>query len=218
VEAIPDRLDWNGVLNSSEMLLLDIFRLRGPVLDSYTVSEQGMALGMNENSLTIYKTYSPILWRPVPGYYSIVGSDIPVGTIDELERKKARPSKPTLEFGWTADHRIMVARRLTEGVWLSGIATLPSAVQKFIKDDFSLFAFSKHELGHIKIREASVFGLKPFFRMFGGDPGDVLVLLFDPQKKRCDSWLGGKELSHMIQAGPDSIVAYLSGAQAEVLH
>jgi hypothetical protein len=219
VEAIPDSLDWDNVLNPSEMLLLEIFDRRGPVLDSYTVSEEGIALGINENSLTIYKTYSPILWRPMPGYYSIVGANIPIGLIDELERRKERPRKPTLEFGWTADHRIMVARRLTEGVWLSGITTLPAAVQKFVKDDFSLFAFGKHKLGFITIREASIFGLKRFLRMFGGDPGDVLVLLFNPQNKRCDSWLGGNELAEMIQAGPDAIVAYLSGApESEVVH
>ena len=219
VERVPHELNWDNILNPSERLLLQIFEHRGPVLDSYTVSEHGMALGINENSLTIYKTYSPILWRPIAGYYSVVGSDIPIGLIDELERKKEHPTKPTLEFGWTADHRIMVGRRLTDGVWLSGIATIPAAVQKFVKDDFSLFAFGKQALGTITIREASVFGLKPFLRMFGGDPGDVLVLLFDPQRRRCDTWLGGNELANVIQAGPDTVVTYLLGsAQPEVLH
>ena len=219
VERIPEGLNWDDVLNPSEKLVLEIFKRRGSVLDSYTVSEEGIALGINENSLTIYKTYSPILWRPFAGYYAVVGSDIPVGLIEELERRKDRPTKPTLEFGWTADHRILIARRITDGIWLSGIAGIPSAVQKFVADDFSLFTFGKHGLGSVTIREGNMFGLKPFLRMFGGDPGDILVLLFDPQKKRCDSWLGGNELADLIQSGPDAIAAYLSGAlQTEVLH
>lgn len=219
VERASDQLNWDDVLNPSEKLLADIFKRRGPVLDSYTVSEEGMALGINENSLQIYKTYSPILCRPIAGYYAVVGSDIPVGLIEELERRKERPTKSTLEFGWTADHRIMVGRRISEGLWLSGIASLPAAVQKFVSDDFPLFAFGKYGMGSVTVREGNVFGLKPFLRMFGGDPGDVLVLLFDPKQKRCDSWLGGNELSDVIQLGPDAMVAYLSGApQQEASH
>jgi hypothetical protein len=211
IEALPDKFNWDSALNQSDQLLLEIFN-RGVVLDSYTVSEEGLALGINENSLSIYKTYSPLLWKPVAGHYSVVGSDIPTGLIDELERKKERPGRPTLGFGWTADHKLLFARNITDGVWLSGIVNLPAAVQEFVVGEYRLFGLGKHELGDIHMRDGSVFGIKPFLRMFGGDPGDVLVLLFDLKEKRCESWLGGRELSEIIKLGPDATSEYLSGA------
>lgn len=215
VERSAHTFPWNDVLNESERLLLAIFERRGPVLDSYTVSEEGIALGINENSLTIYKTYSPLLWRPAPGCYSIVGAEIPVGLMEELDRARARPMQTTLGFGWTADHRLLLAKRVTEGLWLSGILNLPSSLAKFISGEFTIHAFGRHELGSINVRQGNAFGFKPFLRMFGADLGDVLVVAFNPRNMRCDSWLGGAELLGLAKIGPDAVMTYVAPSNKE---
>lgn len=212
VARVPDALPWSDVLNPSENLLLEIFDRRGPVLDSYTVSEEGMALGLNENSLNIYKSYSPLLWRPVPGRYALVGADIPIGYIEDLERRKSHTRRSTLESGWTADHRILLARNVAENLWLSGILSVPSAIQPILQGDFLLFALGTHELGTVSVKKGNAFGFRPFLRMFGAEVGDILAVTFDPRSRRCESWLGGNELSGVVALGPDAIVKYVSKA------
>lgn len=218
VERVSDKLEWDSILNSSEQLLLEIFNRRGLVLDSYTVSEEGIALGMNENSLMIYKTYSPLLWRPAPGCYSVVGANIPVGLVEELDRARAKPRKTTLGFGWTANHSLLLAKRITEGLWLSGILNLPSSLAKFVSGEFTIHAFGKIPLGSVTVKEGNVFGLKPFLRMFGADLGDVLVVTFQPSTMRCHSWLGGAELYGLAETGPDAVMSYLAPQNEEEPH
>lgn len=211
VERVENALRWEAILNPSERLLLEIFARRGPVLDSYTVSEEGISLGLNENSITIYKTYSPLLWRPVPGYLAVVGREIPIGLIDELERKKSRPKRSVIEFGWTKDHKVLLVRRVTEGIWLSGIVSIPSALQAFIQGNFTLSAVARHDLRTITVRDNNAFGFRSFLRMFGGEVGDALIMVFDPQSRTCAVWLGGHEIINVSRLGPDAVVTHLSG-------
>jgi hypothetical protein len=216
VERADGQFDWGSVLNPSEELLCTVFQDQ-LVLDSLAVSEKGMALGLNENSLGIYKSYSPLLWRPASGLYALVGSDIPAGLIERLEQRRGRPRKSALEFGWTSGHTMLLARHVTDGVWLSGILSLPAAVQKVIQGDFRLYGLGTHELGTVSIKKANAFGFKSFLRMFGGEVGDIIVTTFDPRAKRCAAWLGGAELLGIVQSGPDAVLSYLTKVSDEEL-
>jgi hypothetical protein len=214
VEQIPE-FPWDQVLNETEDLLLEIFRRRGPILDSYTVSQEGAALGLNENSLGIYKTYSPLLWRPIAGHYAVVGATLPPGLVDELDRSRHhKRGESLLESGWTGDRRILLAYRITKGVWLSGLLSVPSSVAAMLQGDYDLFAFGTHALAPINVREATAFGMRPFLRMFGAELGDVVVVTFDPRTRRCECWLGGDEVADIAAGGPDAILMHFAGGDA----
>jgi hypothetical protein len=109
----------------------------------------------------------------------------------------------------------LLARRNPDGTWLSGSVNLPTAIPKVVDGEFSLVALGVHQLGMISVKEGNVFGIKPFLRMFGADVGDVLVIVFDPKSRRCESWLGGNELAALTQSGPDAIMSYLTSTNSE---
>jgi hypothetical protein len=135
--------------------------------------------------------------------------------MEQLDRARPKPGKTTLGFGWTADHRPLVAKRVTEGLWLSGILNLPSSLATFVSGEFAIYAFGKHALGSINVRQGNAFGFKPFLRIFGADLGDVLVVAFNPRTMRCDSWLGGAELLALAKSGPDAVMSYVDPSNRE---
>ncbi|HEY0625715.1 MAG TPA: DNA-directed RNA polymerase subunit alpha C-terminal domain-containing protein [Allosphingosinicella sp.] len=201
VRRLDTAADWSSILNSSENALVEIFRRRGSVVDSYDMSAEGMAIGLNENSLNIYKTYSPLLWRPSPGLYALVGSEIPVGLIEDLKSSKRNTAVSLIDSGWTSDAKILLCYRITKGVWTSGLVGVPTSLQNVLQGGFELLAFSKQSLGGVEVRDATVFSFRKFFRVFGAEEDDTLLLVFDRIKCSCEAWLGGAEMAQTVQDG-----------------
>jgi hypothetical protein len=201
VERVENELNWGEILNPSERLLVEIFERLGPVAHTYEVSELGLELGVNETSLSIYKTYSPLIWRPAQSYYSLIGSTIPLGLIEELQASAPRGSKSFIESGWTSDGRLFLCYKINKGVWHSGLVTVPSSVQSILQGGFKLTAFGQQTLGQIEIREATIFSFRKLFRMFGAEEGDVLLAVFDVRGAHCEAWLGGFEMARLMREG-----------------
>lgn len=205
------KLDWSAVLNPSEQILLQIFDRLGPVAHSYQISELGLALGMNENSLNIYKSYSPLLWRPAQGYYALIGSEFPAGLLEELQAKVPSGPRAFIESGWTADGRVFLCHQVSKGMWHSGLVSVPSSVQSLLQGTFQLSALGRQSLGQIEVREATIFSYRKLFRLFGAEEGDVLLSIFNIKAGVCEAWLGGSEMERLMREGKaDDVLAGLT--------
>ncbi len=201
VERIEQSMDWSGVLSETDSILCRIFAHRGPVLHSYELSKEGMSAGLNENSLSIYKTYSPLLWRPAPSHYALIGSNIPAGLIEDRQSRAAGHQRSIIDSGWISDHTLFICYRITKSVWYSGTVTAPSSVKRVLKNTYRLLALGSSEVGALVVRRDSITGLRPFFRIFGAEEGDTLFLVIDVRQGACSAWLGGEELARAIQSG-----------------
>jgi hypothetical protein len=198
VTRLDNAIDWSQELSGIERALIGLFAEGERVLTGAELSQRAVAAGINENSINIYKSYSPILWRPDTGFYAIVGAAIEAGTMEALrERQVCTPSKH-IDHGWTTDGRFFVANRLGPTSARIGFVTVPSEAAQFINGNFLLREVSGDHIGSVAVRNGTVMGLKKLLRLSGAEADDTLVMIFDPPNHDCVACVGGTELRDRI--------------------
>lgn len=213
----PGSEGWEEELSDSEKELVAIFSELGPVIGTHELTDAALARGLNENSLSIYKSYSPILWRISPGYYALVGQSIAPGTLEALQAAEPTYGRTLIDFGWSAQGEMVVCRSISRSILSWGQFTIPAAGQSFIQGEFQLLAFGRQDLGRIEVKDASVLTIRHFLRSFGADEGDTLVMSFDPSTRVCRAWLGSGALAEEIRDdGIDRVLATLASSGGEV--
>jgi len=192
--------DPDEVLSGSERLIFKVLSAHDAVLERTELEKLCLEAGINRNSLWIYITYSPIISRYAPGVYGLRGADIPAGLVERLIPKRSSKSKVLLDYGWTKGHNLRVIYRLSAGILSNGIVSVPAALKSFLQGKFALVTADNSPTGTLVARNSTAWGLGPFFRRRGGEPGDYLSILFDLSRRVAVAELGDVSLAEELDA------------------
>jgi hypothetical protein len=178
------------VLSKREQLAYSVLATDGPLLHRNDFERKCIERGMNQSTFLNYVGRLPILARYGPGVYGLRGAAISPG---DVERCIPQAPKRLRDHGWTAEARPWLAVELSPAALSTGVIAIPSGILRFIQGRYVLRAQDGLEMGTLAISGHSGWGLGPFFRRRGGEPGDVVVLTFDIQRREAAVRLGTKE-------------------------
>jgi hypothetical protein len=145
--------------------------------------EACIARGVNENTLSMYTTYSPILEHLSIDIWKLRGVIVDPTAVEALREQNQLRVRETrlLEYGWTPEGKLWVAWNIPS--MLSGVVFgVPGAVRRYlVNQKFTANAKeSARPCGQVSINEqGSSYGYTSFFRYAGADIGDVLLAEFD---------------------------------------
>jgi len=127
--------------------------------------------------------------------YGLRGADIPAGLVERLIPKRSAKSKLLVDYGWTKDRNLRVIYRVSAGILSNGIMSIPGALKTFIEGKFSLITADDQAVGTLVAKGHTAWGLGPFFRRRGGEPGDYLSVVFDLSKRAAVVQIGDASLA-----------------------
>ena len=190
---------WGDTLSETEQILLLALGEHGPVMQRKELEELCIDLGMNRSTFSVYLGHSPIVARYAPGVYGLRGADVEPGVVESLiaPRRRGRVLK---DYGWTTDGRVWLGFQLSEAMISSGVFTVPAAMKTFANGEFLLKVEDGSPIGTAVIQESGAWGLGPFFRRRGGEPGDHLILVFDLAAREAVVHIGDADLLDQFQA------------------
>jgi hypothetical protein len=192
INADPPR-DWETVLSPTERTFAQILTQRGPIMSRSALEDECLAAGMNRSTFYVYLEYSPVLERLDRGVYGLRGVSVTPGEVEALAPKIVR-RKVLKDYGWTPDIRPWLAYSVSESMVQSGVFGTPSALKKLLDGEFSLVTATGSHMGSLVFASTGSWGLGPFFRRRGVEPGDYLLLVFDLQKRQATAWMGERSL------------------------
>jgi hypothetical protein len=208
VVADPPR-DWAETLADTERTLAGVLKEHGPVLERQRLEDLCTARGLRRETFFIHLTYSPVIERFAQGVYGLRGSAVPPGLAESLATRRSK-SKLIRDYGWKDDGRIEILYRLSKSVLSNGIVSVPAGIRQYVQGRFTLKTADLMEVGNLVVRDTSAWGLGPFFRRRGGEPGDTLTIRFDLKQRVVVVELGDEpaEDSATLVDGPhpDAIV------------
>jgi len=196
----PALRDWQEVLGANERLLAQVLFDKGPVmrrdeLERIVVTEHGL----NRSSFYVYLTYSPIIERYAAGVFGLRGAPVSAAEIDAMIPVRVR-HQVLQDFGWTDSGLLWSAYRISPAAESTGILGTPAAIQTAAAGRYELFAENRRPAGTLVIEQA-MWGLSPFFRRWGVEAGDVIVIVLDLRTRQATVSVGTDELLLRYQSG-----------------
>jgi hypothetical protein len=196
----PELADWQDVLGANERMLVQALFDYGPVmrrddLERIVVGERGL----NRSSFYVYLTYSPMLERYAPGVFGLRGSPVTAAEVESMIPQRVR-HQVLQDQGWTEDGRLWAAFRISPTSESTGILGAPAAVRAVTRGPFELFAEDQRPVGTLVI-EQNMWGLSPFFRRWGVEAGDFVVIALDLTSRHATIAVGTDELLLRFQNG-----------------
>ncbi len=196
----PGLADWRNVLAENERKLAQALFDYGPVmrrddLERVVVTERGL----NRSSFYVYLTYSPIIARYAPGVFGLRGAPVTAAEVEAMIPPRVR-RQVLQDHGWTDDGRLWAAFRISPAAEATGILGTPAAVRSVTGGSYDLFAENERPVGTLVI-EQNMWGLSPFFRRWGVEVGDFVVIVLDLTSRRAVIAVGADELLLRYQAG-----------------
>ena len=177
-------LDYRKLLGEGEQALVDVLRLvSSGVVDRRTLIRDCLARGINENTLAVYTSYSPILEHIGTGLWQLRGVRVDPSAVEAVREQNAlRPRETRVQdFGWSPDGILWVAWKLPAFTG-SPVLGIPGAIKRYLSNQ-SFPAQPKdidRSMGKISINDSGAsYGYGPFLRYIGADEGDFLVAEFD---------------------------------------
>ena len=192
--------DWRDMLGKNESILVEVlfdhgFVMRREELELEAVDHRGL----NRNSFYVYLSYSPVLERYAPGVYGLRGAPVTAAKIDALIPPRAR-TQVLQDHGWTPESRPWVAYRISAAGERSGVLTVPGVLKPLVRGSFALSTEDGRPVGTLVV-EDSMWGLSSFYRRYGIEQGDYLVIVFDVQQRAATVIPGTEELLLRFQTG-----------------
>jgi sigma-70-like protein/RNA polymerase alpha subunit len=180
-------LDYRKLLGEGEQALVDVLRgVSSGVVDRRTLIRECLSRGINENTLAIYTTYSPILEHIGIDLWQLRGVHVDPAAVEAVREQNAlRPREQRVQdFGWSQNGRLWVAWILPH-LTGSPVLGIPGAVGRYVSGR-SFSAKPKHvdrSAGKISVNDdGTSYGYAAFFRYIGADEGDLLLAEFDLAK------------------------------------
>jgi hypothetical protein len=196
----PGLPDWKDILGKCEATLVDVLFEFGPVmrrddLEEIVVDERGL----NRSSFYVYLGYSPVIARYAPGVYGLRGAQVTAAEVDVMIPSRAR-TQVLQDHGWTSKHELWIAYRISAAAERSGVLAVPKAVKGVAQGSFELTTEDGRAIGTLVIEE-NMWGLSPFYRRYGIEEGDYVVLVLDLRLRTATAFAGAQELLLRFQAG-----------------
>ena len=190
-------LDWHGVLNPSEKIMVQILRELGTVVLKDEFEVLCMDQGLSRPSFYRQLTYSPIIARFASCIYGLRGVEVPAGEIEDLvPRTRGTVLK---DYGWTKDGKIWLSYEVSVAMLANGLFYVPAAMVTFLDGEYKLKLEDDLYIGTLVAKGTTSWGLGPFFTRRGGEPGDYLMLLFDLTNHEASVRVGDVGLIENVQ-------------------
>jgi hypothetical protein len=189
----PELPDWQDVLGKNECTIVDLLFEHGPLmrredLEPLAVGERGL----NRSSFYVYLTYSPVLERYAPGVWGLRGADVSAAEVDALIPPRVR-HQVLQDHGWTAEGLFWAAFKISPAAESTGVLGAPAPIRSIARGPYRLYSADKRPVGTLVIEQA-MWGLSPFFRRWGVEAGDFVVITLDLAARRAVIATGDEEL------------------------
>lgn len=198
VNAAPG-LPSNIEPGSVEAIFVAVMRKNGPILAWDKFQSLCLAEGVNPITFSIYLSGSPVIARVARGIYSLVGTEVLPGRVEELEREIAAARRPA-EWGWSARGTLWYALHLS-GAALTGAVALPNFVADIVDGEWQPLIGGREARGDVKCSGRFLWGLRVPVLQAGGEPGDICILEFYIGQRIVSLTIGGDELVDMWETG-----------------
>ncbi|MEO6787047.1 MAG: hypothetical protein ABI318_13015, partial [Chthoniobacteraceae bacterium] len=175
-------LPYRDVLSETEAVIVDVLLQHGPVMQRPKLEELSVANGLQRDTFYIHLTYSPVIARFARGVYGLRGAHAPPGLAQSMVEKR-RPTRVLADYGWLPDGRIFLSYKLSEGSLANGIVSVPTGMKSYLQGEFRLLIGDGQPAGQLVVKDNQAWGLGPFFRRRGGEPGDLFQITFDLNQK-----------------------------------
>ena len=150
--------------------------------------------GVSRSSFWRCIQFCPTISRYGPNVYGLTGANVNPAEIERLLGSRSY-LRVVEDHGWTADRRIWIGYRLSAATVDSGVVGIPAAKRELICGSFRLIdSRGNVEVGTLKIKDHSAWGLRPFLRRSGAEKGDRLLLVFEPSRGRAIATIGDESL------------------------
>lgn len=182
-------LSYVEELGDVDRAFVEVFRATATgVLDRRAVMEACVKRGLNENSVSLFLTYSPIVEHVGIDVWKLRGVRVDPAAVLALREANASEAveRRLLSFGWKANGRLWIAARLPYSL-TSMVLGIPGPTKRYLADRkfAALDQVSGTPCGQISVNDQGTsFGYSTFFRIAGAEPGDVLLSEFDLAEER----------------------------------
>jgi hypothetical protein len=193
--AAAQALNPGEILSDTEMIIFQVLKEHGPVMQRLRFEELCLNAGVNRHSFWIFLSYCPIIARYGPGVYGLRGAEVPAGLVEDLMPKRTGKSKLLADYGWAGEQQICIIYKLSSGTLSNGIVNVPAALRSFLQGRFALRTADHSAVGTLVIKDNCAWGLGPFFSRRGGEPGDYLSILFDLSRHEATVQIGDASLT-----------------------
>lgn len=182
-------LNYTKELGDVDRALVEVFRSTATgVLDRRAVIDSCRKRGLNENSVSMFLTYSPIIEHVGLDIWKLRGVGVDPAAVEALREANASTAleRRLLSFGWRPNGRLWIAARLPYSL-ASVVLGLPGPTKRYLADRkfAAVDQASGTQCGQVSINESGTsFGYSTFFRVGGAEPGDVMLAEFDLADER----------------------------------
>jgi hypothetical protein len=191
-------LDWRVVLTGVERQMVGVLKERGPVMSRAEFEELCVARGVGQSTFYVYLDYSPVLHRYARGVYGLRGAEVPAGLVERVQPARTRSGKVLVDFGWTKNRQVFCHYRLSAAMISSGVFSVPTSMKSFLYGQFAVESPDGGRFGTITVADSGAWGVGPFFRRRGGEPGDYLLIVFDLGRHVSVMRLGDESLKDRV--------------------
>lgn len=179
-------LDYEEELGDAEKTIVEAANASATAVMSRTeLMREAIKRGLNENTLTVSLTYSPIVQHRASDTYTLIGRSVDQGVLDAHLSSVSQRShgKRVLLCDWTPQGKIRICVRCPEMMGTM-VALAPSLARPFVKDrTFQAITKDGGDCGAISADERGVmWGMAPFCRRAGLVEDDILAMEFDITK------------------------------------
>ena len=176
-------LDYRMELALNEAILVDVLRSSPAcVLDRASLAGECDRRSMNNNTFSIYLSYSPVIVHLGTDIWSLRGVRVDPAAVESVRAANAlrEREKRVLDHGWTTDGQLWMAARLP-AAHSSLVLGIPGAIRNYLAGrHFSVTDEDGVSLGTVRITDdGASYGFGPYLRQRGADEGDILVAEFD---------------------------------------
>jgi hypothetical protein len=199
-----DVLEEDEDLSPTEIVFARGLRALGGIGHRVDIEEICLGAGVSRPMIWRVLSYAAWIAKYAVGVYGFRGLDVKPEVVASLIRKSER-SRTDRDYGWTRDGGIWLALELSKSVVDTGVFSVPAGMRPHLIGDFDMTDDSGVAIGRVRITDGGCWGLSPLFSRRGGEPGDVLLLVFDLARKLVTARLGGRDL--LDQAGGDDRTA-----------
>ncbi len=178
-------LDYRKELGETDRILVEVLR-SSPVgvMDRTSFANGCLARGMNENTFSIYSSYSCILEHVGIGIWKLRGVAVDPAAVEAVRiSNQLKPrEKRVLEHGWASDGKLWIAARVPRLSKQSMVIGCPDAIQRYLVGQKFQCRTKEgnQECGTVAVDEKGTsYGYGPFIRRYGVDENDILLAEFD---------------------------------------
>jgi hypothetical protein len=177
--------DYKNVLGDAERAMVDVLASSpSGVLDRNSFAEACISRGMNENTFSLFTSYSPVVEHAGVELWKLRGTRIDPAYLEAYRgaNNLGKRERRAMEHGWNEQGALWLAIELPKFGKSSLVVYAPAAIQRFLAGQrFDAFAKDSGEAcGTVAFQATgNSYGYGVFINKYGLDENDVLLAEFD---------------------------------------